>query len=454
MAPFISIILPVKNGLPHVRAAIDAIRAQTYRNFELLVEDGASTDDSLAYIRSVRDIPNLSVESAEDAGVGEAFNRGLLRCRGDLVCFAAADEMLEPDALEKGVGWFRERPDAVCINGTVRLVNADGCVVQVFPAPRFDLLRHLSNEVVLPFSGFLNRHRIGDELRYDESLKTCPDYDFWIRLGVRFPATDFAVAPDFFKAARSDAASMSFRPESYDQFCRDKVYILNRFMDAQPPSLIVEALRRSATAGIYLWAAECLLGIEGPSQSFMRWCAMAARVTPWSPRLLRLAEESKAFSLDAISGAVVAADTWQPSRPVPPVSLIMRLTIGDTFVDPGWGATLARHEDDLAITTSPQPWQFSAGLRLHVPQALDPDSWYWVRVTLAVDAGAVGIGLFADGDLRGERILEAPRRETEIWLPLTDRDVIVLVRNAHLAKPSTVRLLDAQVESCSKIPPP
>jgi len=453
MGHFISIVLPVKNGLPHLRDAIDALRAQTYRNFEVLIEDGASTDGSLDYIRSLRDIPNLSVASAPDTGVGQAFNRGLLRCRGDLVCFASADEKLEPDALEKGIRWFERRPDAVCANGAVHLVDAQDCVVQRFQTPRFDLLRHLSNEVVLPFAGFLNRRRIGDDLlRYDESLKTCPDYDFWIRLGTHFSPTDFAVFHELFKTARADAASMSFRPESFDQFCRDKVFILNRYLDTQPASPVVEALRRNAIGGIYLWAAESLLGIEGVSHGFMRWCAAASSLAPWSPRLERLATVSQAFRLDDVNGVIIPVDDWQPSRPPAPQSPHVKLSL-DPFVDPSWETTWAKHEGGhVSITTSPRPWQRSAGVRLGLPLALDPDLWHWVRVTVAVDAGGVGIGLSSDTDL-GERVVTGPRPPTEVWLPVMTRDATMWIRNADRPEPSTVRLLDAYLESCPRTDP-
>lgn len=101
-SPLISLVLPVKNGLPHLQKTIDALRRQTYRNFELLVQDGGSTDGTLPYLDSIRDLPKIELVSQPDSGIGQAYNRGIARCQGDLVCLLASDEYLDNDALEKG----------------------------------------------------------------------------------------------------------------------------------------------------------------------------------------------------------------------------------------------------------------------------------------------------------------------------------------------------------------
>ncbi len=291
--PLISLALAVKNGLPHLRSTIEAVQRQTCRRFELVVQDGASTDGSLDYLLATgKTIPGFRIESAPDAGVGQAYNRALARCSGELVCFIAADEQLDDDALERAVGWWQMRPDAVYLCGSVRLVDGTGAITQVFHSPHFDLLRHLRCEVVLAFAGLLNARKIGNELYYDEGLATCPDYDFWIRLGCRFDPDDFVVAPGVFKTARADRASMSYRAEAFPQFCTDKLFALNRFLDAQPPGSLVEAVRRSSSAGILTWAAEQVLSLEGRSSLFTRLCDEAATFDQWSPRLQRLVADA------------------------------------------------------------------------------------------------------------------------------------------------------------------
>jgi len=69
-SPLISLVLPVKNAMPHVRKAVEAIRRQTYRNFEVLVQDGGSIDDTAEYLRSITDLPRIELVSESDSGIG------------------------------------------------------------------------------------------------------------------------------------------------------------------------------------------------------------------------------------------------------------------------------------------------------------------------------------------------------------------------------------------------
>jgi glycosyltransferase involved in cell wall biosynthesis len=288
-SPLVSLALAVKNGLPHLRSAIEAVQRQTYRRFELVVQDGGSIDGSLEYLQSAAArMPACRIESEPDAGVGQAYNRALARCSGELVCFIASDEQLEDDALERAVGWWSQRTDAVYVNGSVRLVDGAGAVTQVFDSPHFDLLGHLRCDVVLAFAGLLNVKAIGGDLYYDEKLRTCPDYDFWIRLGSRFAPEQFFVAPEVFKTARADRASMSYRAEEFPQFCADKLFVLNRFLDGQPAVPLIDEVRRTSSAGILLWAAEQVANLEGASARFIQMCDRAASFDPWSPRLRKL----------------------------------------------------------------------------------------------------------------------------------------------------------------------
>ena len=66
--PLVSIILCVRNGMPHVRHAVESVRSLTYSNYELVVQDGASTDGTLEYLRSVEGLPAMSIASAAAIG--------------------------------------------------------------------------------------------------------------------------------------------------------------------------------------------------------------------------------------------------------------------------------------------------------------------------------------------------------------------------------------------------
>jgi hypothetical protein len=454
MHPLVSIVLPVKNGLPHVQAAIDSLRRQTYSRCELVVQDGGSTDGTLDYLSSLQ-MPNLLVASESDSGIGQAYSRALIRASGDLICLFAADELLEDDAIENAISWHERHPDAVYAHGSIRMINAAGEQEQVFHAQDFDLLSHLRCEVVLAFSGLLDRRKIGRDLYYDESLRTCPDYDFWIRLGERFDPQRFVAINQVFKSARTDRASMSFRTESFDQCCRDKVFVLDRFLDAQPSGPPVEALRRSATAGIYAWAAESVLALEGISPGFIRWCEKSAAVDPWSARLQRLSARTSSFIIDE-SGKLTVIP-YQSSRPTPVTShVITDLALDRAYSLPHWEGAAVDHAEGTGacvVRTGPQAWAYAAVIPWVSPPDLDPDLWYWACLDVEVFTGRVGIAAFTGDDLLDEKTVPVSNGRTTVGVRIPDPRIKgikgikgIMIRNGGLPVRSRIRVQAARLE--------
>jgi glycosyltransferase involved in cell wall biosynthesis len=454
MHPLVSIILPVKNGLPHLQTAIEAISRQTYSRYELVVQDGGSTDGTLDYLSSLQ-MPNLLLASEPDSGIGQAYNRGLMRASGDLICLSAADELLEDDAIESAVWWFARHADAVHVNGSVRMINAEGKEEQVTHAQHFDLLGHLRCEVVLWFAGLLDRRKIGTDFYYDESLRTCPDYDFWIRLGTRFEPHNFVAVRQIFHSARTDRVSMSFRAESFDQFCRDKVFVLNRFLDAQTPGPIVDALRRSATAGIYVWAAENVFALEGASPAFIRWCEKTAAVDPWSARLQKLSVSTSAFTIDEEIGHLTVTAQQFNQPPHATKHILNHLALDRAYSLPGWkGAAvdLAKTTGSFVVRTGPEAWAYAAVIPWESLPELNADLWYWACLDIEVLAGRVGIAAFVGDDLIDEQTAAASHGRKTVFVRITDPQITgIMIRNGGLPVESRIRVHAAWLECAPRV---
>src|SRR5205085_2516738 len=111
----------------------------------------------------------------------------------------------------RALDWYRNHPSAASIYSGMDLVDENGALLRTFVPPPFELLRFMHCAVSPTTSGILNRAVIGDDLYYDETLKTCPDYDFWIRLGSRFPREQLVAVPETWSSALGTRASMSYR---------------------------------------------------------------------------------------------------------------------------------------------------------------------------------------------------------------------------------------------------
>src|ERR1700676_107501 len=150
--PLVSIILCVRNGLPHVRDAVESVRSLTYPHYELIVQDGASTDGTLEYLRSVDGLPAMAIVSEPDTGIGQGFNLALRRSNGDIVGSVDADNVLRHDALDIVVRRFGEHPDAAVIYGACDMIDADRKFLHSWTPPEFDLLGLMEGAVVPPFA--------------------------------------------------------------------------------------------------------------------------------------------------------------------------------------------------------------------------------------------------------------------------------------------------------------
>lgn len=121
MKPRFSIIVPLYNKAPYVKKALESVLAQTVNDFELIIVDDGSRDESMIVVQDfIRDVScmmydvcdKIKVIQQENAGVAAARNNGVAVSKGDYVAFLDADDWWEPTFLEEIDKLIREYPDA------------------------------------------------------------------------------------------------------------------------------------------------------------------------------------------------------------------------------------------------------------------------------------------------------------------------------------------------------
>ena len=171
-----------KNGMPYVVEAVASLEAQSFADYELVVQDAASTDGTTEFLRGLR-LPNVRMASEPDAGLGDAYNRAFPRCTGEIVGTLDADNLLLPEALETVDAMFRKHRRALAIYGAVRMIDSAGEQVGSFVPAEFDQRALMRCELVPPMSTtFFDRRRCGSDLRGDASLTAGQDFELLLRL--------------------------------------------------------------------------------------------------------------------------------------------------------------------------------------------------------------------------------------------------------------------------------
>ena len=181
---YFTIITATYNAAATLSRLLESLAAQTCRDFELVIQDGASTDDTVAIAESYRDkLPVLSLASEPDTGIYDAWNKALLRARGEWVLFLGADdELAGVTVLEQCHAALIGLPEtALYAGGGVDLVGRDGTVVAHTPYMPAGAENQLQAGMPLPHPSLWHRRRLFTTASFDTSLRIAADYDFVCR---------------------------------------------------------------------------------------------------------------------------------------------------------------------------------------------------------------------------------------------------------------------------------
>ena len=188
MAPTVSVIVPTYNRWPRLAAALRSVLAQSYGDFELIVVDDGSTDDSAAQLAQFG--AALRYFYQEQRGVSAARNLGVSQSRGRLIAFLDSDDLWQQDKLAVQVRVMDSSPQIkVCQTEEIWLRNGTRVNPKLkHSKPSGDIfVQSLELCLVSPSAVMLCRELFDQAGGFDESLPVCEDYDLWLRIARDYP---------------------------------------------------------------------------------------------------------------------------------------------------------------------------------------------------------------------------------------------------------------------------
>lgn len=182
VTPFFSIITATRNAAATLPRLLASLASQSYRDFEVIIQDGASTDNTVAVAEARRErLPALSLVSRPDNGICDAWNKALPRIRGQWVLFLGADDfILNASVLAALARELSALPERVLYAASpVILVNAAACALDTLIPSRVPE-RDLPKGMPVPHQGLFHRSRLFAD-SFDPALRIAGDYDFFCR---------------------------------------------------------------------------------------------------------------------------------------------------------------------------------------------------------------------------------------------------------------------------------
>lgn len=323
--PRVSVMMPAYNASAFIAAAIESVLSQTFADWELVIVDDGSTDDTSQIIARYDDVRIRTVRQA-NGGESVARNTALKHMRGDLLAFLDADDLFLPQHLALTTSYLQSHPDQHAVYSDGFYCDQDGQKLQPLSSDRrgpysgdiFEQVVRASDVFGPPTCVVLRRDPIDKhDLRFDPQIVIGPDWDFLTRYS---QWTQFGHIPERTCLYRVHQTNVTLRVDRqrralYLARCRQKAIQLQRFDQCsletrravfydllvrqlagfpQRQSEIVawsqfRALPQESQAQILrLMAAEAILEGNAGRQPAATWLAQANALHPadWRARLL------------------------------------------------------------------------------------------------------------------------------------------------------------------------
>jgi glycosyltransferase involved in cell wall biosynthesis len=182
--PKVTVLMPVRNGAAHVRSAVESILRQSLKDFEFLVIDDASTDNTPEIISSFSDPRVKLLANKIGLGVAKALNLGLNEVHGEYVLRMDADDISLPDRMRTQVAFLDQNPSVGTCGSWARFMGNELPVLLRNPVGPDNVKAYMqfANPICHPSAVIRKSVLDAHALRYNPEFSCSEDFDLWSRM--------------------------------------------------------------------------------------------------------------------------------------------------------------------------------------------------------------------------------------------------------------------------------
>lgn len=188
MPPFFTIITSTYNAASTLPRLLDSLASQTYRDFNWIVQDGASSDATMQIVEQYRSrLPEIFADSGKDRGIYDAWNKALERWKNELgrwIIFLGADDKLHSkNTLEYCYNKLNILPREVFFGaGDIYIIDSTTNTKTEIIVNLDDSFSHRFQGMSFPHSGLFQKKNILLSTKFDISFQIAGDYDFFLKV--------------------------------------------------------------------------------------------------------------------------------------------------------------------------------------------------------------------------------------------------------------------------------
>lgn len=242
----VSIITPTYNREDFIAVAIDSVLAQTMPDFELLIVDDGSTDNSRALIETyINKDSRVKYFYQQNQGQSVARNLALKEAKGDYICFLDSDNYWPADRLEKSLAAFAAHPEADIIYGDCITINEHGDIISYDNMKRYSgrIAARLLKDNFISMNTTTTRRKCFNEMGgMSGKRRVADDYDLWLKFSAKYT---FQYIPEYLAYYRVMENQISTNKKL--RFDTNEKIILD-FLEAYPESVTAQEKKEGLSA--------------------------------------------------------------------------------------------------------------------------------------------------------------------------------------------------------------
>ena len=223
----ISVVMAVYNGEKYLRAAIDSILRQTFSDFEFIIIDDCSTDNTANILKSYTDDRMQIIRNEQNLRLPASLNKGLKMARGKYIARMDADDISVKDRFLRQIRYLEENQDVAAIGGSFQVFNEHGKNMYIKRAYCDEMLEKyylIPSPIAHPTAMFRKSMTVDEGFFYDEKYTSAQDYDLWLRVAKKHKINNI---PDVVLKYRVHTNSISKKRSEEQQLNAANIFIRN-----------------------------------------------------------------------------------------------------------------------------------------------------------------------------------------------------------------------------------
>ena len=221
MAPLVSVVVPVYNGMPHLTALVDALLAQDYPDLEFVFTEGGGSDGSADYLATLTDPRIHVIQMPQGTSAAENWTAATQAAKGEFIKLVCQDDLIAPDAISRQVHDLQSHSSAVMAIAPRDIIDAKGAILYSMRGcqglapglhPGAEVIRRCylrgTNIIGEPLAVLFRRQTLLDAMPWDDSNPLMLDVTTYAKVA---PTGDIVVRQESIGAFRVSTSSWSTR---------------------------------------------------------------------------------------------------------------------------------------------------------------------------------------------------------------------------------------------------